>query len=274
VDLSPVVAVTRPGRAGLRAEGVSVVYDGFTAVDGVDLDVEAGEWVAVIGPNGAGKSSLLKAVAGLVAATGSVRVGGRELAGTRPAARARHVAYVPQAPTRPPGMTVAEYVLLGRTAHLGPLSVESDRDRTRVRAVLDLLAIEPLAGRDVDSLSGGEAQRATLGRALAQDAPVVLLDEPTSALDLGHQIRVLELVDRLRRDEGVAVVSAMHDLTLAGQFADRLVLLSRGRTAAVGPPAVVLCESVLEAHYGARVRIIDDPGGGRIVVPLRGSEGP
>ena len=262
---SPVVG------ADLAVADLTVTYDGTAVVDRVSLDVPTGSWLAVIGPNGAGKSSLLRAIAGLVRSTGTIRVGSRDLHGSRPAARARCIAYVPQSPTLPVGMSVAEYLLLGRSAHLGYLASESDRDRDRVRAVLDDLDLAALAGRDVTTLSGGEAQRATLGRALAQEAPVILLDEPTSALDLGHQVRVLELVDRLRRERSITVVSAMHDLTLAGQFADRLVLLAGGRARAAGPASAVLTEAALAPHYGARVRIVDDGEGGRIVVPLRSS---
>jgi iron complex transport system ATP-binding protein len=257
--------------ADLEVVGLTVTYDGTPVVDGVSLEVPAGSWLAVIGPNGAGKSSLLRAIAGLVRSTGRIRVGSRDLHGSRPSARARCIAYVPQSPTLPVGMTVAEYLLLGRSAHLGYLASESDDDRDRVRTVLDDLDLAHLAARDVTTLSGGESQRATLGRALAQDAPVILLDEPTSALDLGHQVRVLELVDRLRRELGITVVSAMHDLTLAGQFADRLVLLAGGRARATGPASAVLTEAALAPHYGARVRIVDDGEGGRIVVPLRSS---
>jgi iron complex transport system ATP-binding protein len=254
----------------LTLEAVTVAYHGITVLHDVGLRVARGEWVAVIGPNGAGKSSLLKAVAGLVRSTGVIRAGDHDLHRARPAARARQVAYVPQQPTLPPGMSVAEYVLLGRAAHLGYLATESQRDRDRARAVLDDLGLDGLADRDVTTLSGGEAQRATLARALAQEAPVVLLDEPTSALDLGHQVRVLELVERLRRERAITVVSAMHDLTLAGQFADRLLLLARGRGVAVGAADEVLTEDVLGRHYETRVRVLDDPTGGRIVVPLRG----
>jgi iron complex transport system ATP-binding protein len=266
VDLAPDADLTALSVAGLR-----VVYDGVTAVDGVDLDAATGEWVAVIGPNGAGKTSLLKAVAGLVPATGTVRVRGRDLRRDPPAARSRQVAYVPQNPVRPVGMSVAEYVLLGRTAHLGYLAREGAADRDRVRTVLAQLDLEALADRDVTTLSGGEAQRATLARALAQEAPVVLLDEPTSALDLAHQVRVLELVDRLRRERGITVVSAMHDLTRAGQFADRLALLSAGQVVASGRAGEVLTEAVLARHYGTPVLVVDEPDAGRIVVPLRRS---
>jgi len=132
--------------------------------------------------------------------------------------------------------SVAEYVLLGRSAHLGWLSVEGRRDREIVDRVLARLDLVELAGRPITHLSGGEAQRATLARALAQEAPVLLLDEPTSALDIGHTVSVLDLVDELRAERGLTVVAAMHDLDTAGRYADTLALLDGGSVAAVGPP--------------------------------------
>jgi iron complex transport system ATP-binding protein len=260
------------GGAPLTLEGVTVAYDRAPVLDLARLVVSPGEWLAVIGPNGAGKSSLLKAVAGLAPATGSIQVGGDELRGIRPAARARRVVYVPQHPHLPAGMSVAEYVLLGRTAHLGYLSAESAEDRDQVGRVIDRLQLAHLADREIGTLSGGEAQRATLARALAQSAPVLLLDEPTSSLDLGHQVGVLELVEELRARDGLTVLCAMHDLTLAGRFADRLLLLVAGRPVAVGAPDEVLTEEVLAHHYGTPVRVIEDPDGGRIVVPLGRTE--
>jgi iron complex transport system ATP-binding protein len=125
----------------------------------------------------------------------------------------------------------------------------------------------------LDSLSGGEQQRAVLARALVQQAPVLLLDEPTTALDVGHQQQVLELVEELRIEHGLAVISAMHDLTLAGQFADRLLLLSGGRVVATGGAADVLTEATVSEHWGARVRVLRDEDGGVIVLPVRDRTG-
>ena len=257
----------------VRAKDVSVVLDGATVLRDVDLEVEAGEWVGVIGPNGAGKTTLLRALAGLVPFTGTVEVLGAPPHRHGRRAVARHLAYVPQDPLIPAGMTVAEYVLLGRTAHLPYLGVEGRRDHEVVAGVLERLDLGDLRQRALDSLSGGEQQRAVLARALAQEAPVLLLDEPTSALDVGHQQQVLELVETLRADTSLAVVSAMHDLTLAGQFADRLLLLAGGQAVAAGPARTVLTERALSEHWGARVRVLEDPEGGIVVIPIRGRRG-
>ena len=244
-----------------------VRFGPVAAVRGLSLRVEAGGWTALIGPNGAGKTSALRALAGLVRYEGEIAVDGRSarLLGRR--ALARLVAYVPQKPETPPELTVAEYVLLGRTPHIPYLGGEGRRDREAAARALRRLELEEFAARPLGSLSGGELQRTVLARALAQEAPVLLLDEPTTSLDLGRQQLVLELVDALRGD-GLAVVTTLHDLTLAGQYADRLVLLDRGAVAAEGAAGEVLSAPNVAAHYGANVRVLEEDGS-VFVVPVR-----
>jgi iron complex transport system ATP-binding protein len=250
-------------------EGVSVRRGDRTVVRDVTFGVGVGEWVCVIGPNGAGKSTLLSALAGLVRFTGRVELGGRPLGALSRRERARTIALVPQQPVIPDALRVADYVLLGRAPYLGPFGAEGPDDVAVVRRVLERLDLWWAAGRRLDALSGGELQRVVLARALAQEAPVLLLDEPTTGLDLGHQQRVLELVASLRRTDGLTVVSAMHDLTIAGQFAERFVLLDDGVVVADGPRAEVLRADVIERHYGARVRVLVGDDGSAIVVPIR-----
>ena len=252
----------------IELRGVSVRLGTTDALKDFSLAVESGEWVALIGPNGAGKTTALRALCGLVAYSGEVTIDGLDIRSLGRRHLARQAAFVPQIPETPPELTVAEYVLLGRTPHIGYLSTESRRDQTAAERALRRLALRPFAGRLLGSLSGGELQRVVLARALAQEAPVLLLDEPTSALDLGRQQQVLELVDRLRREDGLTVVSAMHDLSLAGQYADRLVLLDRGQIVADGPPLEVLSEVNVASFYGANVRVVRDEGG-VFVLPLR-----
>ncbi|HEV7900148.1 MAG TPA: ABC transporter ATP-binding protein [Planosporangium sp.] len=252
----------------VEARSVAVTLDGRTVLHGADLDVGAGEWVTVIGPNGAGKSTLLRAVGGLLPFTGSIALFGTPIAGLRRRERARLVATVPQSPAVPPGMAVLDYVLLGRTPYIPALGRESSADLEVVHGVLERLDLAGFAPRPLARLSGGERQRVFLARALAQGATLLLLDEPTAALDIGHQQEVLELVDELRRDRGLTVLTTMHDLSVAGEYADRLVLLAGGRVAAAGTPEEVLTEEILAAHYGARIRVI--PGEhGPLVVPVR-----
>jgi len=138
-----------------------------------------------------------------------------------------------------------------------------------VAETLARLSLESLSGRAVDRLSGGERQRVAIARALAQEAPILLIDEPTTSLDVGRQQSVLELIDELRRDRALTVISAMHDLTLAGQYADRLALMVGGRLAGAGTAAEILTEAVIAEHYQARVRVVDLNGSGHAVVPVR-----
>jgi len=252
----------------IRASQLSVFYGSRPALREVEVAVEAGEWVAVIGPNGAGKSSLLRALAGLVEFTGEVILNGDALRELSRREIARRVAVVPQNPIIPEGMLVFEYVLLGRTPYIGTFGVEGSRDLRRVRAVLSDLELDSLARRPIQELSGGERQRVVLARALVQDPSVLLADEPVAALDIGHVQGVLELIDRLRRQRQLAVLSALHDLTLAGRYADRLVLLDGGRVVAAGTPSQVLTTDIITAHYHARVGVHQHDGG-VVVVPLR-----
>jgi iron complex transport system ATP-binding protein len=248
----------------IALESVSVSLGGRRVVDSVSLEVGAGEWVVLLGPNGAGKSTLLRAVAGLVAFDGAIGIGGDDTRTLRRRELARRVALVPQVPATPPAMSVADYVLLGRSPFVSYLGSESRRDVEAAEAALARLELEPFARRALGSLSGGERQRAILARALAQASPVLLLDEPTTALDAGRQQQVLELVDELRVERGLTVLSAMHDLTLAGLYAQRVFLLSGGRVALEGDPRDVLTESAVEEHYGARVRMVEGA-----IVPVR-----
>ncbi len=254
----------------LALEHVSVGYGNREAVRGFTDTVRPGEWLCIIGPNGAGKSSLLKAVAGLADHDGRILVDGAPLRARSSRRRAQLIAYVPQSPVLPSGMTGAEYVTLGRNPFVTHFGSESEHDFAMVTDVVERLDLADLARRDVDTLSGGERQRLVIARAIAQEAPVLLLDEPTSALDIGHQQQALELVDRLRREHGLTVVSAMHDLTLAGIYSDRLVLMHEGSTVASGSAEEVLRPETLGEFYGVNVRVHREPDGTVVVVPHRG----
>jgi iron complex transport system ATP-binding protein len=243
---------------------ISVELGNTLVLDGVSFGVADGEWVMVVGPNGAGKSTLLRAVAGLVDADGEIRIGG---VATKELARrelAQRVALVPQIPFTPAGMTVGEYVLLGRTPFVSYFGREGKRDLAATGRALRRLDLVALTDRPLGSLSGGERQRAVLARALTQDARVLLLDEPTTALDAGRQQDVLELVDELRLEEELTILSAMHDLTLALQYPQRVVLLDRGRVVTEGAPGDVLTAERIAEHYRASVRIVEGA-----VVPVR-----
>jgi len=252
----------------VECRGVSVVRGGARVVTDVDLAVDRGDWVAVVGPNGAGKTSLLHAVAGLIPATGHLRVGGLDPAHTPRRRMARVVGLMPQRPVVPDGISVRQLVTLGRTPHRGRFGTETAADRDAVERTLDRLELTELADRPAVDVSGGELQRVVLGRALAQEPQVLLLDEPTSALDIGHQQSVLDLVGAMRLQDDLTVVAAMHDLTLAGQYAHRVVLLHQGRVVADATPTEVLRPARLAEVYGARVEVLQRDGG-PAVLPIR-----
>ena len=241
---------------------IEVSFDGLRVLGPIDLAVSGGQWLGLIGPNGAGKSTLLKTALGIVPHRGTVDVGGRT------SRAGLDIAWMPQRPLLPAEMSVANYVLLGRTPHIGYIGSESRHDLRSTELALNRLGLEEIAARELSTLSGGEAQRAVLARALAQEAPILLLDEPTSSLDIGHGLEVLEMIDSLRNADGLTVVTAIHDLTLAGQFVDRLVLLDKGRVVADGLPGEVLTEDRLRPSYGVGIRVVDI-GDGPTVIPAR-----
>ena len=249
----------------VRIRDLRVELGGRAVVDGIDLDVRAGEWLSVIGPNGAGKTTLLRAILGLVSASGRIEIDG--LGDPRPVDRARAMALVPQTPVIPPGLLVVDYVLLGRTPHRGVFAGDSPRDLEVVAATLDRLDLSGFDQRELTSLSGGERQRVVLARALAQETPILLLDEPTTALDLGHQQDVLELVDELRRSSGTTIIATVHDLTLAARYGDRVAMLSRGRIVDQGAPADVLTADAIADIFDARVRVLSEEDG-PVIVPM------
>jgi iron complex transport system ATP-binding protein len=256
----------------LAAVDVTVTLDRAPVLNGVSCAVTGGGWLALIGPNGAGKSTLIRAMAGLVPYGGTIRLDAVDAKTMKAKERARTLAYVPQEPTLPPDLTVEQYVMLGRTPHLGYLATPGRHDRERVAAALARLDVTKFAARRLARLSGGERQRAVLARALVGDPRVLLLDEPTSMLDVGHEQQVLELVDDLRRSRGVTVLSTLHDLTQAGQYAGELVLLHAGRIEAAGAAAAVLTENLITRVYAAHVTVGTDPGGRPVVTPVRAIE--
>ena len=255
--------------SSLALHELSVRYGRTEVVHRFSDHVGPGDWLCLIGPNGAGKSSILRAICGLTAHTGEISVDGAPLRLRTPRRRAELVAYVPQAPSLPSDMSAFDYVLLGRNPYISYFGTETAHDRSMVRNILERLDMAAFADRQLGSLSGGEQQRLVIARALAQEAPILLLDEPTSALDIGHQQQALELVDRLRREHGLTVISAMHDLTLAGLYADRLALLHEGHLVVAGSAEQVLRAETLAEFYGVSVSVRHEPDGTVVVVPKR-----
>jgi iron complex transport system ATP-binding protein len=247
-------------RPRLSMRGVSFAYAEAAVLDRIDLDVGAGERLAILGPNGAGKSTLLRLLAGTLSPdAGQILLDGIDLASMRGADRARRLAFVPQETRVAFDFTVLEIVLMGRSPRLGLLGIEGAKDLEVARRALAFTGAEALADRPISQLSSGERQRVLLARALAQEPDTILLDEPTAFLDLGHQVRIHRLLAGLHRERGTTVVFVSHDLNLAARYTDRIILLAGGRILQDGPPAQVLSPDALRAAYGVEVRIVTDP---------------
>ena len=251
----------------LEVRSLSVAYAGRPVLQDVSFQLPAGQILGVIGPNGAGKTTLIRALSGVLPlAGGQVLVSARDLAALKPGERARQVAVVPQARNLPPAFTGWELVLLGRTAHLNWLGQTSRQDEERVQAALELARAGDLAGRRVGDLSGGEQQRLLLARALAQEAPLLLLDEPTTHLDLQYQIGLLDEIRQLVQQRGLTVVVALHDLNLVSRYADHVALLVEGRLRAFGSPLEVLNPELLCQVYRLPLQVLQGSVSGRPVI--------
>lgn len=236
----------------LSIEDVHVALGERTVLKGISANVGAGALVGVIGPNGAGKSTLARAITGLVAPrSGRIRLDGSDVGAIPRGDLARRIAYLPQGQTVHWPLSVERLVALGRLPHLGPFSALSRDDRKAVDRALDRADIIGLRDRIVTRLSGGERARALIARALAVEAPALIVDEPLAALDPGHQLQLMELL-RGEAAEGKLVIAVLHDLAMAARFCDRLILIHRGRLMADGAPAEVLTPRHLDDCYNIR----------------------
>ena len=251
----------------LDIRNIRFAYGDTEILKNVELGVERGEIMGLVGPNGAGKTTLLNILTGaLKAQRGTVTLDGRSLRDLKPRDRARLVAMVPQTPVVPPGFTALELVMMGRNPHLRLLQWEGPEDMEVCRQAMEMTDTWELAHRVLSSLSGGEKQRVVIARALAQRTDLLLLDEPTAHLDIGYQPAVLDMIEKIRREAGVTVVAAMHDLTLAAQYCHRIALLHDGTILAVGKPDEVLRPEVVSEAFGADVCVIRHPVHGTPVI--------
>jgi iron complex transport system ATP-binding protein len=274
--------VTAPGRALVEFDGVAFAYPqperrrerGFSVSD-VSFAIEAGEVFGVIGPNSAGKTTLLRLLTRVVAPDrGEVRLDGRPIASLAHAELARRIAVVPQDAPRPFPFSVEQLVLMGRYPHAPGRFFESEADRAAAVAAMEATGVLHLAALPLEQLSGGERQRAMLARALAQQPRLLVLDEPTSHLDLRYQAETAALLQHVNAERGMTVLLVSHDLGLAAQVCDRLLLLGGGRVARVGPPFEVLQRAVLESVFGCAVVVDVDGRTGRPVVQVAWPDSP
>ena len=255
----------------LQVEDLSGGYGSRTVVRQVSFSVQKGEWLSIVGPNGSGKSTVLRLLSRvLIPQAGRVCLGGRDLhAQLTPQQVARQLALLPQQPRIPAGLTVRQLVSLGRSPHQPWWAWQLTRaDWQRVEWALEQTGLGSLALRRVETLSGGERQRAFLALALVQEPQVLLLDEPTTFLDLRHQLELLELLQRLKQEQGLAVVTVLHDLNLAIRYSEQIALLGSGQMQALGSPLAVLTPSRVRQVFGLEVEWISTPVGPQLC-PLR-----
>ena len=250
----------------LSISGLSVRLGGKPVLNGIDLDVKAGEFVGLIGPNGAGKSTLLRAALGFLPHAGAILIDGVETAGMKVRARAGKVAYLAQDREIAWAVPVETVVALGRSPHRPGFAALSAADRAIVDEAMRRMDVAGFRGRIATELSGGEKARVLTARALAQDTPLLLADEPTAGLDPAHQIALMRCFAGLAAG-GRSVVASLHDLGLAARWCSRLVLLDKGRIVADGPPSAVLTPETLRAVYGVEA-FFGDAGGAPVVHPL------
>lgn len=249
---SALPAVPSPaGTVALAARGVSVTLGRRTVLRDVDLDLTAGTVTGIVGPNGGGKSTLIRALfRGVVPERGRVSVAGAAIDALQGRQLARAVSAVVQEPGHPAGVSVREVIAIGRYPHRGDLGRESREDRDAVAEAAHGTGVAHLLERDIDQLSGGERQRVHVARAIAQAAPVLLLDEPTNHLDVAHQFGLMDLLVRHARTRGTAVALALHDLSLAARYCDRVMVIEAGVVRAAGAPREVLTPSLVRAVFG------------------------
>lgn len=265
-----------PMSPAFRLRGLTLGYGTDPVIRDLDLDIPAGRTTVLIGANGCGKSTLLRALGRqLSPASGVVEAAGRDLSGVRARDHARSVAFLPQSPLVPEGLTVAELVARGRHPYRRWWGGGGDDDESAVAEALALTGTSGFAHRRVDELSGGQRQRVWVALVLAQATPTLLLDEPCSYLDLAHQMDVLDLVRDLPLPTGPGtgrrtVVAVLHELTLAARVADHLVAVSDGGVAAAGPPGEVITPEILRRVFDLDADVIRDPVTGHPVVLPRG----
>jgi iron complex transport system ATP-binding protein len=263
----------------LEARGLTLAYDRAPIFESLDLSIETGTVTTLIGSNGSGKSTLLKAFGRILSPTaGTVLLDGRPVREFANREVARRLAILPQKPLTPSATSVRELISRGRHAHQRLLRPWTPRDVEIIDAALAATGLADLANRDAASLSGGQLQRAWIALVIAQEAPTILLDEPTTFLDLSHQLDVLELVRSINRDRGATVLMVLHDLSLAGRYSDRLVVVGQGRIIADGAPWDVLTPEVLRTAFDLEAAVIPDPSSGTpLIVPTvrtAGGSGP
>jgi len=244
----------------LGTDKLTLAYDETVVIRNLTIDVPEGGVTSVVGPNGCGKSTLLRSLARLMRPRGGVvYLDGVAISKLPTREVARHLGILPQSPAAPEGLTVRELAAQGRFPHQGWLRQWSRADELAVEGALQTTGVLELADRPLDTLSGGQRQRAWISMALAQETKTLLLDEPTTFLDMAHQLEVLQLLDRLNREEGRTILMVLHDLNNAARYSHQIVALSDGRIYDAGPPDKVVTPDLLREVFGVEADVVPDP---------------
>lgn len=253
----------------IGASGLSVAYGDRTVITGLSVDFPEGQITTIIGPNGCGKSTLLRAVSRLIPSSGgNIRIGGQDATRMKRKELAKKIAVLPQSPTAPAGIVVADLVARGRHPHQSWVAQWSAADEAEVLKALELTGSAALAERSIDALSGGQRQRVWISMVLAQQTEVLFLDEPTTYLDLSHSIDVLNLVRHLKATLDRTIVMVLHDLNLAIRYSDNLVVMKDGEVRAHGAPVEIITTELLKDVFALDALVVEDPAvGGPMVVP-------
>lgn len=247
----------------IETQNVCLSYGHKVVLEDVSFQVMPGQMVGLIGPNGCGKSTIIKALSRVISPrSGKIFLDGREVSRIPRRELACLLSVVPQVPLLPSTFTAFEVVLMGRNPHLGLLQYEGPEEMAISWRAMERTATHPLAERKINELSGGEVQCVVIARALAQETKAILLDEPTANLDIGRQVEILDLIKSLCRQSNLTVLAALHDLNLASQYCDRLVLINQGRVHAEGTPAEVIVPENIREVYGAEGCVYAHPVNG------------
>jgi len=246
----------------IDVQNLSHVYGNLPVLNNITFAVNKGDFFIIIGPNGSGKTTLMKVLSGILKPQiGQLEIMGRSIENYARKTLAQTIAYVPQTIPVDFPFTVTEVVLMGRSPYLGMLGLEQEIDLEIAQQAITFTGIEHLAHRKLDQLSGGEQQRVFLARAVCQEPQIMLLDEPTASLDLAHQGKIMDLMEKLKKEKGVTIVMVSHDVNLAALYADRLLLLKEGKIVSFGLPGEVLTYQTLEEAYGCKLLVDESPLG-------------
>lgn len=251
----------------ITVNNLNFSYQSTQILHDLTFAIRSGELICLVGPNGSGKTTLIRCIDNILRPTGSILLDGRNIRDMGRREIAEKIGYVPQTGSKIAAATVFDVVMMGRTPHMGWRS--QDGDLSHVEEAIRLLGIENLVDREYNELSGGQQQRVLIARAVAQDPKLLLLDEPTNSLDIHHQLEALSIIRHLSHTTGITVIMAVHDLTIAARYADRLMMLKGGKIVGVGTPEELITEDRIRDVYHVESRIFHDPDVGIVVTPLR-----